>query len=132
MPIRSCQSAVSEGSLAAFARTPLFHAGASGVQSGSGIRCKDLLVKRAAAEKVRTTRVWLLHKRLDERLGRTSALEVGRFRKGLRVGGCGNSRCWLCHGGKIAGDPKVDARRSLATYREEMRRALRPDSTSGS
>jgi len=57
-------------------------------------------MKRAAVERLRTRSVWLRHLRHHRSDGTALVcaceLQMGRFRKGQRVGGCGNSRCWLC------------------------------------
>jgi hypothetical protein len=51
--------------------------------------------------------------------GGTSA--VNHFRKQRRIGGCRHSRCWLCHGDKLARRPTVTARRQAATFIEALR-----------
>jgi hypothetical protein len=45
-------------------------------------------------------------------------LAQNRFRKQLRVGGCRNSRCWLCHGDKLAGRKTLAEKRADAGWRE--------------
>lgn len=82
-------------------------------------------MKRAAIDKPRAHRVQELHYRLASSFGRTTRPEVGRFRKGLRVAGCGNARCWLCDGSKLSNEPTIGSRRSVATYREDLQYVLR-------
>jgi len=43
---------------------------------------------------------------------------MGRFRKGQRIGGCGNSRCWLCHSEKLGDEPTLKELRFLETFKE--------------
>ena len=77
-------------------------------------------MKRASLERQRTVGVWRRH------LGTHGPgpircrceFEVGRFRKGQRVGGCGNSRCFLCHGDKLLKRPTLEQARSDSTLRE--------------
>jgi len=45
---------------------------------------------------------------------------MGRFRKGQRIGGCGNSRCWLCHPGKLGQVPKVAQLRLQQAFTEQL------------
>lgn len=70
-------------------------------------------MKRAAIERSRTTTVWRKHwgKHVREHLmsgGQRQIacacdLQVNRFRKGQRQGGCGRPQCMTCHGEKILG-----------------------------
>jgi hypothetical protein len=78
-------------------------------------------VKRAALERPRTVRTWRGH------LGRHAApvacaceLQPGRFRKAQRIGGCNKSRCWLCHGDKLAGLATPQDRRGRARLFEGL------------
>ena len=78
-------------------------------------------MKRAAEESIRTKNVWRQH--LAAHRGQVACVcerQVGRFRKGQRVGGCGNPRCWVCHSEKLGGEPKVQQLRSLATLAEGL------------
>lgn len=76
-------------------------------------------MRRAAIERFGTLQTWRDHLAVH---GATifcdCELQPGRFRKSQRVGGCGRSRCWLCHYEKLAGRPTVQDLRSLATERE--------------
>jgi len=64
-------------------------------------------VKRAAQERKRTLQVWRRHLSFHEHgtMLCSCELQPGRFRKGRRVGGCGKSRCYLCHGEKLLKQP---------------------------
>src|SRR5579859_719810 len=78
-------------------------------------------MKRAAEEKLRTVNVWRRH--LWTHRGTVACvceLQVGRFRKSQRIGGCGHARCWLCHSGKLGSEPTIRERRNLATYTEGL------------
>ena len=58
---------------------------------------------------------------LNEILGHPGGdVGPGHFRKGLRVGGCGNSACRLCHAGKLDGYPSLQEYRHDFTYREQL------------
>lgn len=77
-------------------------------------------MKRATQERQRTISVWRRHLRIH---GENVALcmcefQLGRFRKGQRVGGCGNSRCYLCHSEKLFGVPNRPGRRSEVSWKE--------------
>ena len=78
-------------------------------------------MRRAAIERFRTLQTWRDHLAVH---GATifcdCELQPGRFRKSQRIGGCGRSRCWLCHYEKLAGCPTVHDLRSLATEREGL------------
>jgi hypothetical protein len=91
-------------------------------------------MKRAALEKPRTIRTWRHH--LAAHAGPILCeceSQVGRFRKGQRIGGCRNPRCFLCHMAKLARIPKVQERRALAVLREGLgevawpNRSINPD-----
>ena len=90
-------------------------------------------MKRAAAEQLRTRNRWMKHLRLHRIEGATSAcvceLQMGRFRKGQRIGGCGKPQCWLCHSGKLGREPTTKQLRSLQTYREGLAEALLANNT---
>jgi hypothetical protein len=78
-------------------------------------------MKRAAEEKPRTENVWRRHLWMHRgTVACVCEFQVGRFRKSQRVGGCGQSRCWLCHSGKLSGEPTIRERRSLATFTEGL------------
>lgn len=49
------------------------------------------------------------------------APELNRFRKQRRMAGCGHSRCWLCHGDKLAQRPDVQSRRADAAFADSLR-----------
>ena len=44
--------------------------------------------------------------------------QSGRFRKGQRIGGCGNSKCYLCHSEKLLGIPTQSTLRAEISWRE--------------
>ena len=80
-------------------------------------------MKRAAFERRRTISVWRRHLASH---GADAALcacdyQPGRFRKGQRVGGCGNARCYLCHGEKLFKIPDRSQRRADASLLEWRR-----------
>ena len=52
------------------------------------------------------------------RLPACSEFQIGRFRKGQRVGGCGKARCYLCHGEKLCKRPTPQQRRADISYKE--------------
>jgi len=78
-------------------------------------------MQRAALEKLRTLRIWREHL-VTHGLPVVCSCELqpGRFRKSQRVGGCGKSRCWLCHPEKLSGEPTVRDRRGSATLIEGL------------
>ena len=79
-------------------------------------------MKRAALEAARTKSVWRAHLRGHALPVRCACeFQKGRFRKGQRVGGCGNARCWLCHADKLGRVPTRRMRRALARYVEGLR-----------
>jgi hypothetical protein len=77
-------------------------------------------VKRAAQERKRTLQVWRRYLSLHEPGTGLCACELqpGRFRKGRRVGGCGKSRCYLCHGEKLLKQPTLQQRRANTALQE--------------
>jgi hypothetical protein len=78
-------------------------------------------MKRAAAEKIRTLRVWQQYRCKHERYHQSSsARQPGRFRKAWRAAGCGHARCWLCHADKLAGLPPMQERRASVVLREGL------------
>jgi cytochrome c5 len=76
-------------------------------------------MRRAAIERQRTLRVWRKHFAIYPATGECHR-EPGRFRKGERVGGCGNARCWLCHAGKLMGAPTLGELRAINAERDGM------------
>ncbi len=78
-------------------------------------------MKRAALENARTVRMWRQHPASHAApVICACEFQVGRFRKGQRVGGCGKPRCFLCHMAKLARIPKVQERRASATLHEGL------------
>jgi hypothetical protein len=78
-------------------------------------------MKPAADERGRAVRVWRRHLHLFGAAHATACIceqQPGRFRKAHRVGGCGNSRCYLCHSPKLLGEPTLQQRRSTISFRE--------------
>ena len=77
-------------------------------------------MKRASLERQPTVRLWRQHLAWHGPgpLARGCESQVGRFRKGQRVGGCGRSRCCLCHGDKLLKRPTLEQRRSASSYGE--------------
>lgn len=80
-------------------------------------------MKRAAFERGRTISVWRRHLAAHDRGAALCACEYqpGRFRKGQRVGGCGNPRCYLCHGEKLLKIPDRSQRRANVSFLEWRR-----------
>lgn len=76
-------------------------------------------MRRAALERPRTLGVWRQHlaEHPDTDLCRCE-FQPGRFRKGERVGGCGTPQCWLCHAGKLTGDPTLQELRAIDAERD--------------
>lgn len=85
-------------------------------------------MKRAAIEKLRTLHLWRTHLRKHRAEGTAVAcvceLQPGRFRKSQRIGGCGNPRCWVCHSGKLGGEPTLKQLRSRRTFNEGLAEVL--------
>ena len=77
-------------------------------------------MKRASEERPRTIRVWRKHLSWhgSQILACVCEFQPSRFRKGQRVGGCGQSRCYLCHGDKLFKRPTLQQRRSDISYKE--------------
>jgi len=64
------------------------------------------LMRRASLERPRALRVWREHLRFAHPYGPIDCsceFQPNRFRKSERAGGCRNSRCFLCHPGKLLG-----------------------------
>ena len=79
-------------------------------------------MKRAAIERSRTLRTWRSHLRTHrEAVLCACEFQPGRFRKSQRVGGCGRSLCWLCHGDKLAGRLRTRDIAGIAQHREGLR-----------
>ena len=80
-------------------------------------------MKRAAAERQRTVAVWRRHLAAHgtEAARCPCELQPGRFRKGQRVGGCGNARCYLCHFDKLLGRPRPSQQRAEIRFQEWSR-----------
>ena len=80
-------------------------------------------MKRAAVEKLRTRNVWLNHLWRHRADGAAVTcvceLQMGRFRKGQRIGGCGNPRCWVCHADKLGREPRMKQLRWQQTFNLE-------------
>ena len=74
-------------------------------------------MRRAALERTRTFRTWRRHlaqhlRELVRGGGQRTVtcrcdLEAGRFRKGQRIGGCGQPGCLICHYEKVMGIPRI-------------------------
>ena len=78
-------------------------------------------MQRAALERPRAIRVWRRHVAMHGLpIVCPCELQAGRFRKGQRVGGCGNTRCFLCHPDKVSGKPPLRERRGLLALFEEL------------
>jgi hypothetical protein len=59
-------------------------------------------MRRAAAERAQTVSTWRQHLATHKcEILCICEFQTGRFRKSQRVGGCGRSRCWLCHRVKL-------------------------------
>lgn len=78
-------------------------------------------MKRAALDRFRAIRDLRRFHALNARIGPfRKSLAPGYFRKGLRIGGCTNSKCWLCHASKLGGDPDIQELRSDQDFREQL------------
>ena len=77
-------------------------------------------MKRAHDERARTLRVWRQHlsSHGSDRLTCICEFQPGRFRKGQRVGGCGQPRCYLCKRGKLCQVPTRQQQVSNISYDE--------------
>ena len=77
-------------------------------------------MKRAYEERLRTIHVWRQHLAWHGSgpLACVCEFQIGRFRKGQRVGGCGKARCYLCHGEKLCKRPTPQQRRADISYKE--------------
>jgi hypothetical protein len=82
-------------------------------------------MKRAALERPRSVRVWRDHAEISGGIGHSyRELHPGHFRKGLRVGGCCSTACWLCHASKLGGFPTMQESRHLLSFREQLAEAF--------
>ncbi len=83
-------------------------------------------MKRAAVEKLRTWNVWRNHLRTHRRepVACVCELQLGRFRKSQRIGGCGNPQCWVCHSEKLGRVPKLKQLRAMVTFKEGLESLL--------
>lgn len=83
-------------------------------------------MKRAAVERLRTYHVWKQHhdhhllQNPGEPIQCRCDLQIGRFRKGQKRFGCGKPRCYLCHGDKLLGIPKVSELRRAPLLTEGL------------
>lgn len=85
-------------------------------------------MQRAAIEKPRTVRTWRRHLAAHEApIVCDCEFQVGRFRKGQRVGGCSAPACFLCHFEKLARVPTLRQMRSLAAFREGLAEVAKPE-----
>ena len=80
-------------------------------------------MKRAALERQRTVTVWRRHlaSHDDTQVLCACEFQPGRFRKGQRIGGCGNAQCYLCHCDKLLGLPTRSQQRADVSVREWCR-----------
>ena len=87
---------------------------------GRGCLVKVKTMKRAHQERLRTVRVWRQHlcQHGPGPLTCPCEFQIGRFREGQRVGGCGKTRCYLCHGDKLLKRPTLPQRWSDLSYQE--------------
>ena len=77
-------------------------------------------MRRANLERQRTIQVWRDHLAWhgQEQINCKCEFEVGRFRKSQRIGGCGQTKCYLCHSDKLMKRPKLQRLRSDVSYNE--------------
>jgi len=85
-------------------------------------------MRRAAIEKLRTLSVWRRHLAEHARPVLCKCdTQVGRFRKGQRVGGCSTPRCFLCHSAKFSREVTLRLRRANASFHEGLAELSRPN-----
>lgn len=78
-------------------------------------------MRRAAVEKHRTRQTWRRHLATHgAKILCECELQPGGLRKSQRVGGCGRSRCYLCHFAKLTGQPTIRDLKSLAAELEGL------------
>lgn len=80
-------------------------------------------MRRAAIERPRTLRTWRRH--IARTHGGDTSLcicdrQPSRFRKGQRVGGCGNARCFVCHYEKILDLPTIQEIKAMDRERDGL------------
>ncbi len=78
-------------------------------------------MRRASLERRRTLRVWRAHNRIIHENLPTHCpcdKQPGRFRKGQRVAGCPNPRCWLCKRHKRTSEPTIHEYRAAVSHLE--------------
>ena len=78
-------------------------------------------MRRASLERGRALRVWRAHLAYvhqNRPIGCDCELQPNRFRKTERIAGCRNSRCFLCHAGKLSGRPTPQEVRAILSHRE--------------
>ena len=77
-------------------------------------------MKRAHEERLHTIHIWRQHLAWHGSgpLLCVCEFQIGRFRKGQRVGGCGKARCYLCHREKLCKRPPLQQRRADISYKE--------------
>ena len=78
-------------------------------------------MRRAALERRRTLRAWRFRLEWIYRsvpFDYPPDRQPGRMRKGVRLLGCGNARCWLCHGDKLGKERTIQQKRADLSYWE--------------
>lgn len=77
-------------------------------------------MRRSLQERRRTLRVWHQHLRSHGKQQNLCICEFqpNRFRKGQRRGGCGKSRCYLCHGEKLLQRPSFFQKKANFSLKE--------------
>ena len=83
-------------------------------------------MKRASEERPRTVHVWRQHvsQHSSGPLACVCEFQIGRFRKGRRVGGCRKTRCYLCHEDKLRKRPTRQQQRADISYKEWLRECV--------
>jgi hypothetical protein len=78
-------------------------------------------MRRAAAERAQTISTWRQHLATHtSEILCICEFQSGRFRKSQRVGGCGKSRCWLCHRVKLEKLATPGEQRAFVAFIEGM------------
>jgi len=82
-------------------------------------------LKRAAVDRRRALRVAKAWQRRSNGgdAGLAISQQIGRFRKGRRIGGCGNAHCQVCHFSKIHGYPTLHEEKAWLAYRDQLEEA---------
>lgn len=85
-------------------------------------------MQRAAIERGRAVKIWKEHSRLshDGKFPCPCDLQINRFRKGQKKMGCGQPRCYMCHGSKLLGIPKIGEILHGIEFREGLQEVARP------